>query len=120
VADSLDRLIADLDATTSKVHFGLRAATLAAGERAAAQARRNASGRRHLPGYPATITSEPSVGMAEVSAEVGPEKRGQGNLGHIIEHGGRYSRPHMDVHQAVEEELPRWYRAIADVGGNLL
>jgi hypothetical protein len=116
----LDRLIADLDQVTSKGHFGIVAATTGATARAEAQARRNASGRRHLPQYPRTITSEVSVGLHTATGKVGPEKGGQGSLGHIIEHGSPTSGAHMDVHQAVDGEVDRWTSELISVAGKLL
>uniref|UniRef100_UPI00259C8DC4 hypothetical protein n=1 Tax=uncultured Reyranella sp. TaxID=735512 RepID=UPI00259C8DC4 len=98
----LDRLVADLDQVPAKVHIAMVAETTAATKRAETQARRNASGRRSLPGYPSSITSEVKVGLNDVTGAVGPEKGGQGSLGHIIEHGSPTSGAHMDVHQAVD------------------
>lgn len=116
----LDRLVADLDQATAKVHFGMVAATTAALRRAETQARRNASGYRSLPGYPRSITSEISVGLHDVTGKVGPERGGQGSLGHLIEHGSPTSGAHMHVHQAVDGEVDRWLRDLADAGGRLL
>lgn len=118
--DGLDRLAADLDRVTATAFFGVRDATVKAAKRAETQARENASGHRTLPQYPARITSEVTTGRDQVTAHVGPERGGQGSLGHIIEHGGRHSRPHMHVHDAADDQVDSWVRDLASVAGRLL
>lgn len=123
----LDKLLADLDQVDSRALDGMVTATTIATKAAQAQARQNASGRRTLPHYPGTITSEVEVSGGtlsgrggEVVGRVGPEKRGQGHLGHLIEHGSPTSAPHMDVHQAVDGEIEPLARRLAAIAGRLL
>ena len=80
-------------------------------------ARRNAeaSSGKHAAGYPATITySEPVVGPL-VESEIGPEKRGQGNLGPILEYGSVNNQPHRDLGRALDVEEPRFLAAAMEI-----
>lgn len=116
----LERLEQALGGMTAKAHAGVVAATKVSAERAEAQARQNASGRRHLKRYPKTITADVEVGVTEIRASVGPEKGGQGSLGHLIEYGSPTSAPHLDVHQAVDGELDAWLDSLGALAGKLL
>ena len=120
MTDDLGRLIADLDALPAKAHFELRGVTDRAAKRAETQARKNASGRKHLPHYPKSIHSEMKVQGNKITGTVGVHKGGQGSLGHLIEYGSPTSGAHMDVNQAVDGETPHWLAAIARIGGRLL
>lgn len=72
------------------------------------EARRNAtqSSGTHAAKYPETITYEVDVGG--LGAEIGPERRGQGNLGPILEYGSRNNPPHRDLGRALDAEEPRF------------
>lgn len=77
------------------------------------EARRNAqvSSGKHAKDYPGTITYDLDAGG--LGAEIGPEKRGQGNLGHILEYGkvtygGVHNPPHRDLGRALDAEEPRF------------
>lgn len=71
-----------------------------------ARANAKASSGTHAAKYPDTITYSPDLGG--LSAEIGPEKRGQGNLGPILEGGSVNNPPHRDLGRALDNEEPRF------------
>jgi hypothetical protein len=72
------------------------------------EARANAkvSSRVHAAKYPDTITY--GLDPGGLGAEIGPERRGQGNLGPILEYGSVHNQPHRDVGRAMDSEEPRF------------
>lgn len=72
------------------------------------EARRNAeqSSGTHAAKYPSTIGYDLVPGL--IAADIGPERRGQGNLGPILEGGSVHNSPHRDLGQAVDNEEPRF------------
>lgn len=81
------------------------------------EARKNAqaSAGTHAKLYPGTITYDPTDGG--LAAEIGPEKRGQGNLGPILEYGngGAKNPPHRDLGRALDVEEPRFLAEAAKI-----
>lgn len=80
------------------------------------EARRNAtaSSGTHAKKYPGTITYDVDAGG--LSAEIGPERRGQGNLGPILENGSVHNPPHRDLGRALDSEIPRFLLEAGKVG----
>ena len=68
-----------------------------------------ASSGRHAAGYPSTITFDE---RSEQEIIIGPEKRGQGNLGAILEYGSVHNPPHNDGKRAADKEEPNLEREI--------
>lgn len=65
------------------------------------------SAGKHAKAYPWTVTfDDVQVGLTGASTEIGPESRGQGNLGHLLEYGSATSAPHNDGGRALDGELP--------------
>lgn len=59
--------------------------------------------------YPGSIIMRRTLikdGVVTVVVEPRWGKRGQGNLGPILEHGGRHNRPQHSNQQALDRELP--------------
>lgn len=92
-------------------------------------ARQRASGIRHAPTYPFTITydSHPTPGGAY--ANIGPDKskevgggphRTPGDLGVFFEYGGPHNAPRPHLGPALEAERPRFERSLADLEVRLL
>lgn len=78
--------------------------------------RANASGLKHAPQYPNSITYDLIRSPAEIAAEIGPDKsKPQGALGNLIEYGSSKNPPHLDGARALAAEEPRFYAAAADV-----
>lgn len=81
--------------------------------------RASASGLKHAPAYPASITFDVVSTATLISAEVGPDKsKKQGPLGNLIEYGSVHNPPHLDGARALAAEEPRFYAAAADAAGN--
>jgi hypothetical protein len=80
--------------------------------------RTSASGLKHAPAYPASITFDVIKTPAMISAEIGPDKqKRQGALGNLIEYGSVHNPPHLDGARALASEQPRFYAAAEDVAG---
>jgi hypothetical protein len=115
----LDKLAADL--TSAGVLAGVRAVSVA--QRLGAQLRddaRDLAPRKDLPHYRGSITHEVIVSGGSVVAEVGPEKGGQGSLGHILEYGTATSAPHAHMEPALDRIAPVFVEAVAAFGGTVL
>lgn len=83
-------------------------------------ARRNAtaSSGTHAKKYPGTITYGPDPDG--LGGEVGPERRGQGHLGPILENGSVHNPPHRDLGRALDAEEPRFLLEAARIGSKWL
>lgn len=81
-----------------------------------------ASGLRHAPAYPASITYETQErGNGNVEGVIGPDKdRPQGALGNLIEYGSVNSPPHGDGAAASLSEEPKFIKAMSDLAGEAL
>lgn len=76
--------------------------------------------RRMLPHYAETITHELAWAGTTLEAEIGPEKGGQGSLGHILEHGTAKTPPHAHLGPALDLEGPRFAEDMGRLGGDVL
>lgn len=80
--------------------------------------RTNASGLRHAPAYPYSISYDIDVQPGRMTAEIGPDKaKPQGALGNLIEYGSSKNPPHLDGARALAAEEPRFYAALEDATG---
>lgn len=78
-------------------------------------------GMAHAPALPAAITDDVYHLPGAVAAEVGPDKdRTQGALGNIIEFGTPNNAPRPGGGPALEDEAPRFERALGELGVDLL
>jgi HK97 gp10 family phage protein len=114
--NDLERLVADLRDADQWTQLKARDLVEKAGERVRDEARRLAP-RRGLPHYAKAITSEVIVerSTGTVAAEIGPERGGQGSLGHILEFGTSRTPPHAHLGPALDREAPRFERALSDI-----
>jgi hypothetical protein len=79
-------------------------------------ARRRASGLRHAPAYPSSITYDSHETASGGWAEIGPDKgRRQGALGNILEYGTPKNAPIPHMRPAAEAELPKFAKAMEDL-----
>lgn len=110
--DDLNSVIRDLSGAGQWV--GLQAGKLVgrSGDRVRDEARRLAP-RTRLPHYANKITAETRHVGHVVEAEIGPEKGGQGNLGHILEYGTAKSPPHAHLGPALDREAPDFVAYLA-------
>lgn len=116
MSEDLNRLVADLRDASDFLQLEARKLLDDAGQRVRDDARRIAP-RTGLPHYAKTITSETGVDRASgvVYAEIGPEKGGQGSLGHILEFGTSRTPPHAHMGPALDQEGPRFTEALAKI-----
>lgn len=77
------------------------------------RANAQASAGRHAAQYPSTINYD--IKDNGLTAEVGPEKRGQGNFGAFLEYGSVNNPPHNDGKRAIDAEQPRFEKEIANL-----
>lgn len=117
--DDLNRLIVDLSRAGALA--GLRVAKVVeqAGIEVRDEARRFAP-KTGLPHYGEKITHELTVTAGSVTVEVGPEKGGQGSLGHILERGTADAPPQAHLLPAHDRAVPGFVKGISDIGGSLL
>jgi HK97 gp10 family phage protein len=119
-AHELDALADDLKAGAEKAEKGVEKVLRKAAVNIKKEWRRNAratSGRsaRH---YPNTINyDEENSGMRYV---IGPDKRGQGNLGAILEYGSVHNPPHHNGLRAADKEEPKLLKYIEKAAGDVL
>lgn len=114
-----DAVASDFEAASAKIITRTRVATQTTLNDIKNDARQFASGMSHLPQYPSTITYETHVTPSGVEGEVGPEKRGQGNLGHLIEHGSPTSGPHAHMAPAADRHVGEWVDKLEDAAGDV-
>lgn len=116
----LSALASDLDAAADKASGKMRATTQVAGRKIRDGMRQGASGLSFLPHLPQTITYETHDHPWGVSAEIGAEARGQGNLAHLIVYGTATSGPHDFVTPPFEAEVPEWISHLEAASGDVL
>lgn len=110
--DDLTTLAADLLASAAQAPKQAASVVAKGALNVKTQARSNAavSAGAHAKLYPGTITYDMSA--TGLSAEIGPEARGQGNLG-VLEYGSAHNPPHRDLGRALDVEEPRFVEALA-------
>lgn len=86
------------------------------------QMRAEAGGSRHFGKMAGHITAEMRQTFAGPEVEVGPEKRGAGNLGAIAYFGGSHGGGGTveDPRGALDAEAPNFERALADLAEDVL
>jgi hypothetical protein len=105
---------------------GVRAGIAAVGvvERGALNVKTTARGLApsgpHTPAYASSITYTMKISGSQVAAEIGPEPRGQGNLGNIFEYGTSTQGPQSHLAPALEQEAPRFERFMAQLADGAL
>lgn len=111
----LDDLIRDLSDAPRRLQGRVDGVVDEAAQRVQDDWRRRASGLRHAPHYPRSITTDAKWTRGGYEAEVGPDKDLpglQGALGNLIERGSVNNAPHANDVAAAEAEAPRFTRAI--------
>jgi len=117
----VERWILKLDRAAGDAPKGTRAVVQKGALNIKNDARRRASGLRHAPAYPSSITYDTTETATGASAEIGPDKgRRQGALGNILEYGTVNNAPIPHMAPAADAELPKFERAMEDLGAKLL
>jgi hypothetical protein len=79
------------------------------------------TGLSHAPALPYAISYDVTQAGDVITGEVGPDKnKRQGALGNLIEFGSINNPPHPGGAPALDAEGPRFERALADLGVDLL
>lgn len=111
----VDQLAADLGKGSGKMVGQTRAAIEAAALVVKNSARRRASGLKHAPSYPRSITFD----VHGLSAEIGPDKSlPQGALGNILEYGTSKNGPIPHLGPALTEAGPGYVAALTKIAGD--
>lgn len=113
----LDRWAVDLDEAARGVIPQVRQVVQKGALNIKTGAQRRVSGLAHAPSYPSAITYESREWSTGAEAEIGPDKgRRQGALGNLLEYGSVNNGPIPHIAPATAEELPRFEKAIGDLG----
>lgn len=117
--DDLNRLAADLQ--NASFTAGVKVVRLLdeSGEKIRDEARRTAP-KTGLPHYAKAITHELKLDGLSLAVEVGPEKGGQGSLGHILENGTAKSPPQAHMGPALDRVAPDFVKGVVEIGGEIL
>lgn len=116
--DGIDELIVDL--SRAGLMAGVKAAkVLNESGKSGVKLARSLAPTTRLPHYATKITHEVKVAPDAIEVEWGPEKGGQGNLGHILEKGSSVSPPHAHLGPSLDVEGPRTVKSLAEVLGDL-
>ena len=118
MTEDLERLVADLRGAGFRFQRDARRLIDDAGKRVRDDARRLAP-KTGLPHYAGAITSETTIGARGPVAEIGPEKGGQGSLGHILEYGTSRTPPHAHLGPALDLETPNFVDALGNIADPL-
>lgn len=96
-ADEVFALAADFGKASAETAVVLSKVYQAGGEKFAQAWKANAAATSgsHAAQYPGFITSELKIALG-IAVEVGPEARGQGDLGRVLELGTGPNPPHLD------------------------
>ena len=113
----MDRLVADMALLGPKTLMGTIEVVTRTTEAVERDARSFAP-RTGLPHYAETITSEVQVDPRGVVGEVGPEKGGQGSLGHILEFGTVDTGPQAHVLPAADRHDHEFVHGLARLKGS--
>lgn len=114
MSDDLTRLVADLTKAGTKVNAAAAVVVAASAKRVQAEARSRAP-RKRLQHYAKSITMDVRPGLGGVVAEIGPEKGGQGSLGHLFEYGSANTAPKPHLGPALDSEEPAFIAALLKV-----
>ena len=113
----LDRLIRDLDGAADTVRRDVRAVVAKGALNIKTATQRRWTGLSNAPALARAVTYDTKFTPTGASAEIGPdtEKR-QGDLGNVIEYGTVNNPPHPGLAPSLEEEEPRFAKALEDLG----
>lgn len=120
----LDELIVDLDMAAATTPAKVRQVVSKGSLNVKKDWRKRWSGISHAPRIPASITYDLESTADQVRGEIGPDRdlgvHLQGFLGRVFELGGIHSAPMPGGMPALDEEAPRFEKALADLGAKLL
>lgn len=116
----LNELVSDLTAAPIRVQRQVDAVVRKGATNVKNDWRQRASGLRHAPLYPASITFDAGWKRGGYEAEVGPDKAlPQGALGNLITYGSVNNPPSGDDIAVADAEAPRFEKAMRDLAEGL-
>lgn len=119
--DSLAGWISDLNRAANEVLKETHKVVEVGATKVKDESRQIAAGiGSHVPGYASTITYDVVYTFGGVMARIGPEKRGQGNLGAILQNGSVNSGPHDHLNGPAERESIVMADLLGQLGSRLL
>lgn len=117
----LDRWILDLDEAARGLMPEVRKVVQKGALNIKTGARRRIGRPAHAPAYANAITYDSVETATRAEAEIGPDKgRRQGALGNLLEYGSVNNAPIPHIRPATDEELPRFEKAMDDLGVKIL
>lgn len=117
----LNELIADLTDAPRKVQRGVDRVVDTGAKRMRDDWRQRASGSRHAPLYPKSITADSEWKRGAYVAEVGPDKSlPQGALGNLLTFGSVNNPPSGDDIAVADAEAPKFEKAMTDLADGAL
>lgn len=121
VVSGLNEVVAELDRAQSRMMPGVRAVVERGALNIKQDAARRASGLKHAPAYPQSISYDVHNTFGGVTAEIGPDKgRRQGALGNILEFGTPNNAPRPHLNPALDVEEPKFVAALDALLARLL
>jgi hypothetical protein len=112
----VDRFILDLDKAVSKTPAEAEKVVAKGALNIKTGAQRRIGRPAHAPAYGSSITYDMRTGMSGPEAEIGPDKgRRQGALGNLLEYGSVNNAPIPHIRPSVDEELPKFEKAMSDL-----
>jgi hypothetical protein len=119
--DSLWDLARDMNTAANTAVAGTYKVVEVGATKVKKESRKIAAGiGKHVPKYPSTITYDIAFVFGGVEAQIGPEKRGQGNLGTILQNGSVNSGPHDHLNGPAERESVMMGELLGALGARLL
>ena len=112
--NDIEALVTDLRRASRRAQQDARGVIQQATIRVRDEARQLAP-KRGLPHYARSISAETTTQGGTIVGEVGPEKGGQGSLGHLLEYGTSRTAPRPHLAPALDHEEPRLDDALADI-----
>lgn len=113
VVSGLNEVVAELDRAQSRMMPDVRAVVERGALNIKQDAARRASGLKHAPAYPQSISYDVHNTFGGVTAEIGPDKgRRQGALGNILEFGTPNNAPRPHLNPALDVEEPKFVAAL--------
>ncbi len=120
-ADGVDALAADLDQVAVDAPAEARKVVSKGALNIKRDAQQRVQGLKHAPAYSRSISYDTTLTATGAEAEVGPDKlRRQGALGNLIEFGSVHNPPNPHMAPAADAELPRFEKAMGDLGARML
>jgi hypothetical protein len=120
-ASDVHKFAAELGAAAGDVPKKMRPVVQRGALNIKKQMQAEASGHRRFPAFPASISYDTQSSRSEISAEIGPDKdKRQGALGNILYFGTVKNTAVLNINAPLDNEEPKFLKAIEDAIEGLL